>query len=513
VLSGRSRGMRGLALAAFILGLAVPAAAQTNAPATLTLKEAIDLALRNNPDYLANANDVIGADWAVKTAYGNLLPDASAGVGYSYQAAGSQRIGNIPGSDLGLTSSTDYFSSSASVSLGYRISGQSLLAPGQAKSSRVATQANVELGAFNLRTNVATQYLSVLRAQENVTLSEQELAAAKENQLLADAKVASGSAIPLESKQAAVQVGRAEVGVLQAKNAVQIAKLRLMQLMGVQFTGDFQLTTTFGVADIPGSREQLIDMAIAAHPALVAAHANDAAAVSSYKMAKTAYLPSLSLSTGLSGFLRQAGNPDFLVAQARSGASASLQQCQLLLDISSRLTAPLPGAPTSCALSDFLPTPAEEAEIRQSNKAFPFKYKGEPIGLSMSISLPLFDGFNRERQLETSRIAVKDADLRIRSEEIRIRTEVGTAYANAMTARQSVELEAKNRELATEQLELARVRYRVGQGTFFELNDAQTVKARADQAYLNAVYNFHDALTALETAVGQPLTQGNGGIR
>ncbi|MEO5510597.1 MAG: TolC family protein [Longimicrobiales bacterium] len=505
-----SRGIRGIAMAAFLMGSAVPAMAQTSAPATLTLKEAIDLARRNNPDYLQQANDGTVANWAVRDAYGNLLPNAQAGVVYGYQAAGSQRIGNIPGIEA---SSTDYYSSSASLNINYSLSGQSLLAPGQAKSNRRATLANIELAGFNLEANVVRQYLAVLRSQETVILAGRELANAKENEGLADARVATGSAIPMESKQAAVQVGRAEVGVLQAKNAVQIDKMRLMQTMGVQFTGDFQLTTSFGVTDIPGTLPRFLDIAIASHPTIRAAHATDAAAVSSYKMAKTAYLPSLNLSTGWSGFLRQAGNADFLVGRARSAAVSAQQECVLLLNISNGLKSPLAGAPTSCLLSEFLPTPDQEAAIRSSNKAFPFKYKGEPINVSMSISLPLFDGFSRERNVQVSRIAVKDADLRIRSEELRIRTEVGSAYANASTSRQSVDLEARNRDLAAEQLELARERYRVGQGTFFELNDAQVVKARADQAYLNAVYSYHEALTSLETAVGQPLTQVTGGNR
>jgi outer membrane protein TolC len=68
-------------------------------------------------------------------------------------------------------------------------------------------------------------------------------------------------------------------------------------------------------------------------------------------------------------------------------------------------------------------------------------------------------------------------------------------------------LEARNQELATEQLELARERYRVGVGTFLELQDAETTKARADRAHLAAMYNFHEALAALETAVGRNLKQ------
>ena len=81
-----------------------------------------------------------------------------------------------------------------------------------------------------------------------------------------------------------------------------------------------------------------------------------------------------------------------------------------------------------------------------------------------------------------------------------------------MSARRSEQLEARNRELAEEQLNLARERYRVGAANFLELKDAETLKAHADRDYLTALYSDHEALAALQAAVGQPLTlstQGN----
>jgi outer membrane protein TolC len=74
-----------------------------------------------------------------------------------------------------------------------------------------------------------------------------------------------------------------------------------------------------------------------------------------------------------------------------------------------------------------------------------------------------------------------------------------------MTARQTVQLETRNLELANEQLALARERYRVGVATFLELQEAETIKARADRAYLIAIYSFHEGIAALETATGQNL--------
>jgi outer membrane protein len=93
----------------------------------------------------------------------------------------------------------------------------------------------------------------------------------------------------------------------------------------------------------------------------------------------------------------------------------------------------------------------------------------------------------------------------VRSRELLVRAEVTNAYYGLQTAYQSVKIWDGNRAAAQEQLRLATERYRVGSGTFFELLDAQLAAQRADSDYINAVYDYHKAIAALETAAGRPL--------
>ncbi|HEY8469846.1 MAG TPA: hypothetical protein VIL18_09395, partial [Longimicrobiales bacterium] len=44
---------------------------------------------------------------------------------------------------------------------------------------------------------------------------------------------------------------------------------------------------------------------------------------------------------------------------------------------------------------------------------------------------------------------------------------------------------------------------------FLELSEAETIKARADRAYLDALYGFHEALAALERATGTRLREAS----
>src|SRR5688572_29700550 len=98
--------------------------------ATLTLDEAIALARKNNPDFLAQKNDAAVADWTVREAYGALLPGASASTSFQYQGSGQARFGTFTGADLGFSDTPDYYLSNYFLGLNYSLSGASLVAPG-----------------------------------------------------------------------------------------------------------------------------------------------------------------------------------------------------------------------------------------------------------------------------------------------------------------------------------------------------------------------------------------------
>ena len=486
----------------------VPAAsgllAQTPA-GTLTLEEAIGLARRNNPAFLQQQNDAGLAEWQTREAYGGLLPSSSVSGGVSYQAGGEQRFGSFSGSDLGIGVTPAYYFSDYSLGMRYDLSGATLYGVKQARSSERAVDARISAAAFNLSAAVTRQYLAVLRAQDGVALAQQEQDRASENYTLAEARVSVGAAIPLDEKQAAVELGRAEVAVLQAQNQLVVERLRLGEQIGTPIGESVELVSRFTVGEPPASKDALLERAMSNHPNLTAFRANEQAARAGVRMAQSNYLPTLSMSAGWSGYTRAASSDQFLIDQAEDGLAGAMQQCIATNAVLTRLTEPLPTR--DCSSLVF--TPAMADDIRRENNAFPFDFTSQPFGASLTVSLPLFTGFSRQRQVEQAKVTASDAQHQRRAEEMRLRTEVESAYSTLVTARRSEELEGRNRSLADEQLNLARERYRVGAANFLELKDAETLKARADRDYLTALYSYHEALAALQAAVGEPLTTSN----
>ncbi len=476
--------------------------------ATLTLEEAVSLARRHNPNYLMQKNDEIEAEWQVREAYGAFLPSATSSLTLGYQGEGTPRLGIFTGADLGLSRTPAYYSSGYSLGLSYRLSGASFFQLGQQRAHRRAVEARSEAADFQLTAEVTRRYLAVLRAQDAVQLAEQELARAEENLKLARARVEVGSAIQIEAKRAEVEHGRARVALIQARAAAENEKLRLFETLGIEYEGDVILTTSFEVFTPEWTLDQLLEIALQRHPQLLALRAAEQAGEAAVRAARSQYLPTLELTAGRAGYAREAGDPNYLIQQAQRQVQSQRQSCLAANEIFSRLDPPLP---TVDCFAEYTFTEQDEARIRSENNVFPFRFSREPFSAQLRISVPIFTGFSRQRQIESARVATEDARHRRRAEELRMRAEIQAAYRAVQAALETVRIEAANRDLADEQLRLETERYRVGSSTFLELSEAATIKARADRAYLDAIYGFHESIAALEAAVGIRLRQENGG--
>ena len=478
----------------------VPVAAQQ--PLRLSLSEALELARDHNPAFLAAANDLGVADWDVRSAYASLLPSASVNGGLGWQGTGQQLLGgNLTLDDLGVGNQPNFYSSNYRLGLNYSLSGSVLLAPSQAKAARGATGAQIDLARTNLQANVTQLYLDALRQQDGVGLTQQQLDRARFNLRLAQGQAEVGQATGVDVTQAEIQVGRAEVALLQARNAEQTSKLRLLQQLGVELSTNVELTTEFEVASPEWNEANLLDQAVADNPALASRRHSREAARIGVRSARSAYLPTVNMSVGWSGFTREASSMDLAVAQAQAGTAAQFANCQSTNDLYSRLADPLPAL--DCSRFTF--TDADREQLIAGNDVFPFSFVTSPPTASLSISLPIFQGLSRQRQIEQAQAQMNDAEYQLREQELALEADVRINLAQLETAFRSVELEQRNQSFADEQLRLARERYQAGIIPFFELVEAETVKVQADRDLLSAIYAFHDSLTALEAVVGSPL--------
>ena len=356
-------------------------------------------------------------------------------------------------------------------------------------------------GSSELISQVTQNYIEVLRQTEQVRVSEQQRERARFNLRLAEAQLQVGTATAVDVAQAAVALGRAEVTILQTTNALETARIRLLQRMGVDLDSPFVPTTPFVLSEPPWSHDQLVSLGLQASPTLQAARALQSVSSYGVKMAKSAYLPTLSLSAGLSGFTRQASSTVLNIQQAETQAQGSIQNCLFTNDLFARLSDPLPAQ--DCSAFTF--TDDDAQQIRDNNRSFPFDFTGQPASASLTISLPLFQGLDRQRQVTMAQVQLEDLDYEYQEAELALRADIAVTLATVRAAYRAALIEDQNQIVADEQLRLARERFRVGLAGFLELLEAETLKVEADREQIAAIFAYHDSLANLEAVVGTSL--------
>jgi outer membrane protein len=462
----------------------------------LPLDEAVRLAIRNNPGYLQTISARGRAGAALRSAYGQLLPSMRSAFGSSYRE-GRQQF--FAGQAFGSTS--DVMSSSADFSIDGQLSRGILLANRQQKANLDAAEADMSSTEAQLRAAVITAYLNVLQAQARAAFQDTLLISTQAQLALAQARQQVGAANTVDVRRAEVQVGQQRVAVLRERNMVEVEKLRLFQQIGIDQPENVRLTSTFAVEEPSVQLAQLLDLARRANPVLGALRAREKAADVGVSTARAAYFPTLSYSTGISGFTQQLTDIESQITSARLQSVSSQRQC--LSTDSLRRGAGLPSIAQQCAAITF--TPALERAIRDDNAQFPFSFRRSPITFGVQLSLPIFDGFSREQRVQEATAGRNEARYRLREQELRLTADVTAAHRSLVTAFQTVRLQEETSNSAREALALAQERFRVGANTFVDLTLARSDYERAETDRINAIYEYHKAFAALEGAVGRPL--------
>jgi outer membrane protein len=463
----------------------------------LSLSEAITLAIQHNPTHqqFITARRTAGAQ--LRSAYGALLPSASASLSAQYQQSG-----NIPISGVQFAVNSDIYQSAYFLGLSYRLSASTFLDPKIQKANVRAADADIVGSRETLKAVVTQDYLTVLQDAAKAVLQDTLVNQAQIQLDLSKAKMAVGSGTQLDVSNAEVSLGQAKVAALQAHNQVEVDKLRLFQQVGIPEPVGVQLTTTFSVEPVAFTLDSLMSLAIAQNPALNALRSREKVAAVSVTSAKMQYLPSLTVSTGWGGYTYEYSNANVLVQSAQARSVNGLAQCAVTDSI--RTGAGLAPLGSLCT-SQYVFNDQIAQAIRSQNSQFPFNFNKQPFGVTATFSLPIFNGFQREQQIEQARANDDNARYNLQAQSLQLTADVTSAFLTLRTQFQTVALQEQNASAAREGLRLAQEKYRVGAATYLDLANAQATFARAENDRINAVYEYHKAFAALESAVGRSL--------
>jgi outer membrane protein TolC len=279
-------GVAAVALAAFLS--AGPATAQTP---TVTLGEAIDLALRVQPGMVQARGQVTTASATKRQALGNWLPSLSVGSGFS-----SNSVNRFDQENQRVTvgSSTAY-SANISTSL-VLFDGLTRLYNGKAASAdALAADASLVNQRFQTVLQVKQAYFSALAAEELDRVSDRQIERATEQLDVSREKLAAGTATRSDTLRSSVEVANARLQKLNAVTQLAIAGANLARLIG--FDGTVRTVFEDRLLEIAVIDTAAVRLeALAQSPAIYQADAQANAAQAQFNASFGQYLPSISAS-------------------------------------------------------------------------------------------------------------------------------------------------------------------------------------------------------------------------
>lgn len=278
---------RYIAAAAFLCGAAT-------AQAQWSLDSCINYANANSIAVKQRIVQARNAEQGVVEAKDAFLPTAQAGAQQSFDFG------------RGLTSQNTYANRNTS-QFGWNVGVsvplfQGLSAKRQLDVSRTNLQKaleEVEAAKDDLTLNVLAQYLQVLYANEMAQMAHERVALSQAELQRRRVMVAAGKVAELDLLEAESQVASDSLSALNADNDRALAHLSLAELIQLPYTPQFSILPLDGEGGILPSANDVYNNALAINHGVRAAQYDVKAAEQNVSLARSGYLPRLSMSAGL----------------------------------------------------------------------------------------------------------------------------------------------------------------------------------------------------------------------
>ncbi len=406
------------------------------APETLTLEEALSLAAQHNPAYQQAANDGSLAGPQARQAWGAFLPDLSVSfnTGQSFRREKTavdffgQPIENPITSIVSSSSSSQGLSMSFGILEGGRRFHDVALARAQAAVSTKTAESRLN----TVLAEVHREYLAAQRQQSRLMVEEELLAAREQDVELARQRYELAAIGRSDLLGAQLDLRSQQLLVARGRAELDGAILNLRAAIGDPGLGAFAVEQEQPELFDPAllDIEALVQSALESAPRILAAQAATRQQQAVVRQATSGRLPTIRIS---------------------AGASRS-----------------------------------QYGKDRSAIFAFnPDDFNGYA---SLSVSVPVFDGFRTSYQIAQARVALRNAGEQIREAELDIERQIRLRHLQLATIWEDVREKRLRLEIAAERLEIVQEEYRLAVKSVEDLRAAvrehsAALRDEADQRY------------------------------
>ena len=408
----------------------------------LTLDEAVELALSENPTIKIADLEVRRYDYVRRETWGNWIPQISVGGTYTRSIVKQEMAKGLSfGADNTLTATGDatwaFFAPQIFRTLKLNRT-QMEAAVETARGSRITLVADVKKAFFNIL--LAEQSLDVLRQSEaNIrrTVEDTEL------------RYRNGLASEYDLLTAQVQLSGLKPQLLQTENSIKVAKLQLKMYLSIPENVEIEAA---GALDDQRDR--------------VLTGAEDLSA----DLTNNSDLRSL----------------DLLFAELPvQAAEEEYTYTGNDLDMS--------------RLGNFTGGGSQEAAPGSGSK---FWWQ-HPVSAGLRVSIPLFSGLTKMYQSRQLKNQIAQLDMQRDYTEQQLDVQMRSAINDLLTARETMYAQELTVQQAAKAYDIADTRYRAGAGTILELNTSQVNMVQAQLSYSQAIYDYLTAKAEYDRIAGR----------
>ena len=442
-LRGGEAVLLGVAMLILALGPAAAAAAEAGG---LSLPQAIDIALKEHPsvkqarETTAANRDQIGVSRAGYFPKVNFVGNYYYGNSFAStgRLTGSPTTGGLTGTVSTPAESSFYF---------YQFQASQLLydfgkTPGAVDQSRSSFHQS-EQDYFGTRQQVVldarTAYFGLLAAQRAQKVQEETVRQNQELLKQAQGFYQVGLKAKIDVTKAEANLYQAEANLIQGKNNVALAKVTLMNALGIKTWPYNQVEDVLEVTPQPKPLEELTATAMQRRP----------------ELQKNRYQQEFN----------QAG-----IKVARAG---------------------------------FFPTFTSTAAYGWQAVDTPFANTPSNWYVGAGLNFPLFEGLATTYSVSQNKAQLRATLENFEVVRQNVTKEVSQAYLNVKTGWELIRATKKALEASRENLRLAWGRYQAGIGTIIEFTDAQVQFSQADLNFVQALYNYRVYEAQLDKAIGK----------
>jgi outer membrane protein len=216
----------------FILTLfTVVASAQAGDSSRLSLKQSIDIALKNNPQVQQSDFQLQASAVNLKQAKANVLPDLFGNVGHGLNQGRS--IDPFTNSYINQGVAFGNYNVSSGVVLfnGYQL--KNLIQ--QSSLTYEANKMDVQQTKDNITLNVILAYLQILNNQDQIVQARAQADVTRKQVERLNVMNEAGAIVPAQFYDLKGQLANDELAIINSQNALNNARLNLSQLMNVPY--------------------------------------------------------------------------------------------------------------------------------------------------------------------------------------------------------------------------------------------------------------------------------------